>query len=79
MTPPYRPIACGVHDELLAIATLGRECRVSFLDGAGTARTARTRILDVYTKGTEEFLMLETGETVRLDALTRVEGTSLGG
>jgi Rho-binding antiterminator len=79
MTSPYSPIACAIHDELLAAATRREERDIAYTDEQGARRVVRSRILDVYTKGSEEFLRLSTGETVRLDRLAAVEGTALGG
>lgn len=31
MTEPYRPIACSLHDELEALATLRHECEIRFV------------------------------------------------
>jgi transcriptional antiterminator Rof (Rho-off) len=76
VSTPYRPIACGLHDELLAFATRRCICEIVVRSGeTGELRSVRTRILDVFTKGSEEFARLESGETVRLDRLERVDGS----
>jgi len=74
---PYHPIDCGFHDELLALATLRRECEVVFLDEQGQESTRRSRIEDVYSRAGAEYLRLADGTTVRLDRLVRVDGRPL--
>lgn len=74
---PYRPIACSLHDELLAAATRRTVRNVSYTDEQGAAHEAVTTIDDVFTQGTEEFARLGTGALVRLDLLKRVEGTGI--
>lgn len=74
MDLPYRPIDCGFHDELLALATRRRECEVVYLDEEGRERSTRGIIEDVYSRGGAEYLRLAGAETVRLDRLVRVDG-----
>jgi Rho-binding antiterminator len=75
---PYRPIACSLHDELLSAATLRAVRAIHYTDDQGVSHQAETTIDDVFTRGTEEFALLGTGETVRLDRLTRVQRTGIG-
>lgn len=73
----YRPISCHDHDRLLDLATRripvwvryllqGQECRLQGL------------ILDVYTRDGAEFLRMDQGEPIRLDALLEVDGRPFG-
>lgn len=75
MTEPYRPIACSLHDELEARATLGRECEVRYRrdDGKGE-NVARGRIRDIYARAGVEYLLLEGGSEIRLDHIVAVDG-----
>ncbi len=77
--PPYRPIDCGYHDHLLALATLRRACEVVYSDGEGEPRTTEGRIVDVFSRGGAEFLTLDDGTEVRLDRLVRVAGVERPG
>ena len=70
---PYVPIACAAHDELLARATLRRDCELVFRDEAGRLQRVRGHIVDVYTSEGAEFLTLHDGRTIRLDRLSRVD------
>ncbi|MDZ4698163.1 MAG: hypothetical protein SH809_00540 [Rhodothermales bacterium] len=74
---PYIPIDCGFHDILEAQAVLGRPCAVVYLNDAGEALHLDTRVLDVYARGAEEFVVLEAypdQAPLRLDRLVRVAG-----
>ena len=74
MDAPYVPISCSVHDELLARATLRRECEIVYAqEGGGTARV-RGVIADVYSRGGAEWLELRGGTTLRLDRLRELDG-----
>jgi L-amino acid N-acyltransferase YncA/transcriptional antiterminator Rof (Rho-off) len=72
--PAYRPIDCGLHDRLLAHATLRRTVSLAIREPGGERRVLRARIVDVFTRGSSEFLRTEGGEEVRLDRLEAVDG-----
>ena len=78
METPYYPINCDYHDVLETLATLGRPAEVKFLDVEGTLQVRRTPIIDVYARSGAEFLVLATGDTLRLDRIVAVDGTSIG-
>lgn len=70
----YEPIDCGVHDELLARATLRQPTEITYLgDGGGTA-TVTDVIEDVFTRQGAEYLRLGDGVEIRLDKIVRFEG-----
>ncbi|MEX2531456.1 MAG: hypothetical protein WD960_11850 [Gemmatimonadota bacterium] len=71
--PPYSPIDCSVHDRLEAFATLQTRCRIAFRTDEGEAVELVDRIVDVFTRGAEEFLRSASGQEVRLDRLDSVE------
>jgi Rho-binding antiterminator len=70
----YSPIACGLHDRLEALATLGRSCRIVYADPDGGAREIVDRIVDVFARAGEEFVRTSSGTEIRLDRLERVDG-----
>lgn len=74
---PYHPIDCGVHDELLARATLGRPAEIVYIDGDGVERTVRDRILDVFARERAEYMRLASGLEIRLDKLVRLDGQAV--
>lgn len=73
----YRPIDCGVHDELLARATLGRPAELVYVDQNGARRTVTDRIVDVFARNRAEYLKLACGLEIRLDKLVALDGTPL--
>jgi Rho-binding antiterminator len=83
MTEPddvlYFPIACGLHDRLEALATLGRSCRIVYVTPNGGAREVVDRIADVYARNGEEFVRTSSGVEIRLDRLERVDGVDFSG
>lgn len=68
----YQPIDCGFHDLLLAKATLREIIQLQYYDKGNNRATVSSIIKDVYTKNKEEFLLLESGERVRLDRIITV-------
>jgi Rho-binding antiterminator len=76
---PYSPIACGLHDRLEALATLGRSCQILFVTPSGGAREVVDRIVDVFARDGEEFVRTSSGVEIRLDRLERVDGVDFGG
>lgn len=74
MTSAYRPIDCGLHDELQLRVLRGRPVRVAWTDEAGTFRRRSATLRDVFTRGGAEYLRLDDDTDVRLDRLTAVDG-----
>lgn len=67
----YEPIDCLFHDRLQDYATRKEIVKITYSDKTGS-KTTDTRITDLYTKNEEEFIVLESGETFRLDQLISV-------
>jgi transcriptional antiterminator Rof (Rho-off) len=76
MSSPYKPIACGFHDELLSLATLKKVSQIRYADN-GEEKVVSDRIVDVFTMGKEEFLRTTSGLIIRLDQLVSVHGKEL--
>lgn len=70
----YRPIDCGVHDELLARATLGRPAEIVYIDEDSVQRTVRDRIVDVFARERAEYMKLASGLEIRLDKMVMLDG-----
>jgi Rho-binding antiterminator len=75
----YSPIDCSLHDRLEELATLRRECSIAYRGADGEQRETRGRIVDVFARGGEEFVMLDGGAEVRLDRLEEVDGVPYRG
>lgn len=70
----YQPIDCNYYDELVLIAMRKREVTIVYRISEQKITTIQSVIRDIYTKNKEEFILLETGEPVRLDKLVSVDG-----
>lgn len=75
-TGEYRPIACGLHDRLEALATTGGVVRVVYRAPDGDRRTLEDRLVDVFARGGEEFVRTGRGQRIRLDRLESVDGVA---
>lgn len=73
MTDPhhhaYRPIDCGIHDQLESLAVRRATATFTWLAGDGSAASATTRIRDIRVAEGAEWLLLEDGARFRLDRL----------
>ena len=78
----YTPISCEYHDELLHYATIGKPVQIVYQEAeplaiVGTApneSSVEARIVDVFTRQKEEFIVLDSGILIRLDRLVSVAG-----
>jgi Rho-binding antiterminator len=73
----YTPINCNSYDVLLAKATLKTTCKILYTDENCNTLQTEGRIIDVYTKAKEEFLLLNTVIIIRLDKLISVDDVEL--
>lgn len=76
MSDPYIPIDCNFYDELTVIVLSGRPVDIEF-DGESGHERMRDRIVDVVTRGPEEYLITGGGREIRLDRLVEVDGKAL--
>ena len=76
MQTPYKPIKCDFHELLLAKATLKEVCLIKFYMN-DLEFTRDTIIIDVYTKKGGEFMVLKSGETIRLDHIISLNNEKL--
>ncbi|NNF56823.1 MAG: hypothetical protein HKN04_01140 [Rhodothermaceae bacterium] len=72
----YQPIACGFHDRLEDWAVRRTPVELIWYDG-DKARHTTAVIADVYAKEGADWLRLDTGEVIRLDRLSTVDGMAL--
>lgn len=73
----YQPISCEFHDVLESLATTRQAAEVEYRDTDGSLRNVRAVIRDVYVRDHAEYLVLSSGETLRLDRLVAVNGAKL--
>jgi len=77
MRKTYQPINCSFHDVLLAKATLREVCQIVYWDEKEREITLDAIITDVFTRKGEEFMHLNNGIEIRLDAIVSVAGQKL--
>ena len=71
----YVPINCSYYDELEAFATLRQSVTIVYENfTTKETETIKTRILNFYIRDKVEFMVLENGADIRLDALISVDG-----
>jgi len=68
----YVPIDCNYYDRILDVITKKAVAELEFINEAGAKEFFLGRFLDVYTKTEEEFLSLENGTIIRLDAIVSI-------
>ncbi|MEO1263647.1 MAG: hypothetical protein AAFZ15_32845 [Bacteroidota bacterium] len=73
----YTPISCDYYDELTLLALRHKTCPVVFKNENGTKETVEASIKDIFTRNSEEFLLLSDGREIRLDRLISVDGKIL--
>jgi Rho-binding antiterminator len=71
MSTKYQPINCDFHELLLAKATLKEVCEIKYIL-KDEKLILNSIIVDVFTKKGEEFMVLKSGETIRLDHIISV-------
>lgn len=74
----YRPISCDFHDILEAAATTRRPVTVEFCDLQAAIVQRQARIADLVTRDGGEYLLLDTGDSIRLDRIVSIDGIRLG-
>ena len=77
MSTPYQPINCDYYDRLEAWATMRTICLIRFYSETGAEQEVSSRILDIYVLSKIEYMRLENGLVIRLDALIAVNNIPL--
>ena len=68
----YRPIDCSLHDQYEAWAVRRTPVTVEWTSEEGDPMRAEARITDIRVRDGAEYLVLSSGDVVRLDRLQRV-------
>jgi len=74
MSERYEPIDCTSYDQLEDYATRRRQVRIVYRDDSGDEATIRGRITNLFSEDGQEFLTMDDGTRIRLDALVSAEG-----
>ncbi len=67
----YKPIACQLYDQLEILSMRGEECTIQYLN-QGESKTASGKIVDLFPISSVEYLKLDSGKTLRLDMLVKI-------
>lgn len=71
----YQPIDCSFHDVLLDRITRKKVVDIVYSSPDGKHQTSKhIRLLDVYTRQKQEFLVMADELTIRLDQIVSVDG-----
>ena len=68
----YQPVSCDYYDELTLVAQRRTPCQIAYRGQNGVEKKAGVTIRDIFTREKEEFLLLSTGEEIRLDQVIHV-------
>ena len=76
---PYQPIDCGFHDLLEATITRRTYSHLQYFTAGWEFTTVTTLLKDLASErdadGLAEYLVIDTGERIRLDRVVNVNGT----
>lgn len=73
----YKPISCSFHDILEHLAITRMPAQISFVDAHGLPQQRHASVRDVYSRHGAEWVVLSSGETLRLDQLRAVDDARL--
>jgi Rho-binding antiterminator len=68
----YKPVDKAFHDELAILIKNKDFMRIQFYTDIHEFRTTKALMKDLIFKGDEEYLLLATGEEIRLDRIVRI-------
>ena len=68
----YIPIDCNFYDELEALATLREQAHIIYRNENEEETSVTDLIRDFYIRDKAEFMLLASGQSIRLDRLIRV-------
>lgn len=74
MNKEYKPIACGLHDELELRALRKSKVELSFADESNGIQTIACVIADIFSKDKVEYLKTDKGLLIRLDDIIKLDG-----
>lgn len=77
-TTTYKPINCNFYDILEATAVRQKVAKIEYTVGE-EVKTIHSKILDLYTRESIEYAVLENDLTIRLDQLVSVDDEKLEG
>lgn len=73
MEKEYKPIACGLYDELELRALRKQKVKIVFLNDKKENEIVECVIADLFSKDNVEYLKTDTGLIIRLDDVVEVD------
>ena len=73
MNKEYKPIACGLYDELELRALRKQKVSLAFLNDNGETETIECIISDLFSKDKTEFLRTTDERIIRLDDIVELD------
>lgn len=73
MEKKYKPIACGLYDELELRALRKQKVTLTFLNDNSETETIECVIADLFSKDKTEFLKTTEGKIIRLDDIVELD------
>ncbi|APW43195.1 hypothetical protein [Rhodoferax saidenbachensis] len=70
----YTPINCEFHDVIESTITRRQPVTLVVMDAVGDVQTLHDKVTDVFAKEGAEYLVTESGQTIRLDQLQSIGG-----
>ncbi len=74
MEKEYKPIACGLYDELELRALRKKTIKLTFQNDKNENETIECVIADLFSKDKTEFLKTIDGNIIRLDDVLEIDG-----
>lgn len=73
MNKEYKPIACGLYDELEFRSLRKQKTKITFRNEPGNIQTIDCVISDLFARDKAEFLKTSDGTIIRLDDILEVD------
>jgi len=73
MNKEYKPIACGLYDELELRALRKQKVTLTFLNDNSETETIECIIADLFSKDKTEYLKTSDGKLIRLDNIVEMD------
>lgn len=74
----YKPIDCGLYDELELLALKKEKTVIKFTDEHGKIKICNSVITDLFSENKVEYIKLTEDQVIRLDNLVEVNGKQFG-
>jgi Rho-binding antiterminator len=73
MSKEYKPIACGLYDELELSALRKQPVKLAFINSKNQTEIIECIIVDLFSKDKTEFLKADDGKVIRLDDVVELD------